>query len=61
MPVQGDSWKQLYKELEIFKQPSALLKVKEFADKHNQPKTVIQMKNKLRKLKDFCNTIDNSS
>ena len=61
MPVQGDSWKQLYKELETFKQPSALLKVKELADKHNQPKTVIQMKKKLRKLKDFCNTIDNSS
>ena len=61
MPVQGDFWKQLYKELETFKQPSALLKVKELADKYNQPKTVIQMKNKLRKLKDFCNTIDNSS
>ena len=61
MPVQGDSWKQLYKELETFKQPSALLKVKELADKYNQPKTVIQMKNKLRKLKDLCNTIDNSS
>ena len=61
MPVQGDSWKQLYKELDTFKQPSALLKVKELADKHNQPKTVIQMKKKLRKLKDFCNTIDNSS
>ena len=61
MPVQGDSWKQLYKELETFKQPSALLKVKELADKYNQPKTVIQMKNKLRKLKDFCNTIDDSS
>ena len=50
MPVQGDSWKQLYKELETFKQPSALLKVKEFADKHNQPKTVIQMKKQIKEI-----------
>ena len=30
-----------------------MLKVKELGDKHGQPKTVRQMKNKLRALKDF--------
>ena len=36
-----------------------MLKVKELGDKHCQPKTVRQMKNKLRALKDFYSTIGN--
>ena len=35
--------------------------IKELVDQHGQPKTVTQIKNKLRNLKDFCSTIDNSS
>ena len=46
-----NSWKHLYKEIETFKQPTAWLKVKELVDKHSQPKSVIQIKNKLRNLK----------
>ena len=56
-----NSWKHLYKENETFKQPSPLLKVKEFVDKHVQPKTVIQIKSKLRIFKGFLCTIDNPS
>ena len=35
--------------------------MKELVDKHGQPKLVIQIKNKLRNLKDFYSTIDNPS
>ena len=48
-----NSWKYLYNEIETFKQPSACLKVKELVDKHGQDKSVTQIKNKLRNLKDF--------
>ena len=58
--VQVNSCQYLYKESETFKQPSALLKVKELVDKHGQPKTVIQLKSKLRNIKGFY-TIDNPS
>ena len=37
------------------------IKGKELVDKQGQPKTVIQIKNKLRNLKDFYSTIDNPS
>ena len=59
--VSKNSWKHLYKEIETFKQPSAFLKVKELFDKHGQPKTDMQIKNKLRNLKNFYSTIDNPS
>ena len=45
--------------METLKQPSALLKAKELVDKQGQPKTVIQIKNKLRSLKGLYSTIDN--
>ena len=58
---QVNSWKHLYKENETFKQPSALLKVKELVNKHGQPKTVIQIEKKLRNFKGFYSAIDNPS
>ena len=43
--------KHLYKEIEAFSQPSALLKVKELVDKDGQPKTMIQRKKQLKEFK----------
>ena len=39
-----DFLKAFIQKIETFKQWSAWLKVKELADKHNQPKSVIQIK-----------------
>ena len=45
-----ETWSK--QKIEAFRKCSARLKVKELVDKHGQPNSVIQIKNKLRNLKD---------
>ena len=45
-------WKDLFQEIEIFKQPSAWLKMKTETDKKGLSKSVTQIKSKLRNMKD---------
>ena len=54
-------WKHFYKEIETFKLLATFLKAKELADKQGQPKTVLQVKKKLKTLKELYSTIDNPS
>ena len=46
-----ETWSK--QKIEAFRKCSARLKVKELVDKHGQPNSVIQIKNKLRNLKDL--------
>ena len=48
-----DSWKHLQKKTETFNQPSVWIKVKKLVGKHGQPKSLRQIKNKLRNFKDY--------
>ena len=45
-------WKDLFQEIETFKQPSAWLKMKQEIDKKGLSKSVTQIKSKLRNMKD---------
>ena len=55
-------WKYLFQEIETFKQPSAWLKMKKEIDKKRISKSVTQIKNKLRNMKDgYKKAKDNNS
>ena len=55
-------WKDLFQEIEIFKQPSAWLKMKTEIDKKGLSKSVTQIKSKLRNMKDvYKKAKDNNS
>ena len=55
-------WKDLFQEIETFKQPSAWLKMKQEIDKKGLSKSVTQIKSKLRNMKDaYKKAKDNDS
>ena len=55
-------WKYLFQEIETFKQPSAWLKMRKEIDKKRISKSVTQIKNKLRNMKDgYKKAKDNNS
>ena len=55
-------WKDLFQEIETFKQPSAWLKMKTETDKKGLSKSVTQIKSKLRNMKDtYKKAKDNNS
>ena len=55
-------WKDLYPQIETFKQPSAWLKVKQEIDKKGLSKSNTQIKSKLRNMKDaYKKAKDNNS
>ena len=55
-------WKDLFQEIETFKQPSAWLKMKQEIDKKGLSKSVTQIKSKLRNMKNaYKKAKDNNS
>ena len=57
-----NAWKENFADLETFKQPNAWLKIKHQVDKHGPPKSLKQIKSKLRTLKEsYKNAKENNN
>ena len=59
--VLADSLGKFYEEIETFKQSSNWFKVKDTVDKYGRPKSLKQMKGKLRNLKDAYKAVKDSN